>query len=401
MTAQSVISLGRQIVDFARTPFSGKTECLKDRKGLPSYDPGPSRCIDEAINWLVRAQDYSSTGDGGVARHYSYRKGWGPSYPETTGYIIPTIIKYASGHKNEDLMNRAEQMLDWLVSIQFSEGGFQAGTMNDRPAIPCTFNTGQILLGLAAGVRTFGNRYKKPMNKAANWLVATQDEDGCWRKFPTPFAAPGDKTYETHVAWGLLEAADADSNATYLSSALLNVDWAVRHQHDNGWFGKCCLEQPDSPLTHTLGYVFRGILEAYIRTRKPDLFQVCRKLSDGLLVPLGEDGFIPGRLSADWEGTVSWACLTGSAQIAYCWFVMYRLTGNKTYVDAALSVNRYIRRTQHTEGPDGTRGGIKGSFPVSGDYGKYEYLNWAAKFFIDANIMELELNDDPSASPPR
>ena len=42
-------------------------------------------------------------------------------------------------------------------------------------------------------------------------------------------------------------------------------------------------------------------------------------------------------------------------------------------------------------GDKGTRGGIKGSFPVDGDYGRFEYLNWACKFFIDANLLEKEV----------
>lgn len=40
------------------------------------------------------------------------------------------------------------------------------------------------------------------MRRAADWLVETQDADGCWRRHPTPFAEPGEKVYETHVAWG-------------------------------------------------------------------------------------------------------------------------------------------------------------------------------------------------------
>ncbi len=40
------------------------------------------------------------------------------------------------------------------------------------------------------------------------------------------------------------------------------------------------------------------------------------------------------------------------------------------------------------DGPKETRGGVKGSFPVDGDYGTFEYLNWAAKFFIDSNELE-------------
>src|SRR5262245_34594310 len=63
-----------------------------DRKGVPDLDPGAIAVIVEGLNWLARAQDNSATNDGGVARHYSLVSGWGPSYPESTGYIIPTLI---------------------------------------------------------------------------------------------------------------------------------------------------------------------------------------------------------------------------------------------------------------------------------------------------------------------
>jgi hypothetical protein len=379
---------------YASTPIAAKLESLKDLGGLPSKDPGPERAIEAAIDWLAAAQDNSVTKDGGVARHYSYIRGWGPSYPETTGYIIPTLIKHAEERDDAILMRRAEKMLDWLVSIQFPEGGFQAGTAGVKTAVPCTFNTGQILLGLAAGVRAFGNKYTEPMKKAADWLVNTQDRDGCWRRFPSPFAAVGEKSYETHVAWGLLAASDVDGNGAYLNAALSNVNWALQYQSDNGWFEKCCLTDPSHPLTHTLGYVFRGVLEAYLRTKEVRLQNACRKLADGLLVAKRNDGFLPGRLSSKWQGAVSWACLTGSVQIAYCWFVMYQLTGEGKYLEAALSTNKFVRKTQHLSGPAEVRGAIKGSFPVFGEYGKYEFLNWAAKFFIDANTKEMEIMND-------
>lgn len=397
MNFKYVKGILKNIVYYANTPVSAKIASLKDLGGLHSTDPGPEKSIAAAISWLETAQDNSLTKDGGVARHYGLIRGWGPSYPETTGYIIPTIIKHAQEHNDEILLRRAERMLDWLVSIQFPEGGFQAGTADVKKTVPCTFNTGQILLGLAAGVRAFGSRYTKPMKKAADWLVNTQDRDGCWRRFPSPFAAGGEKSYETHVAWGLMEAADAANNEAYLAAALSNVNWALQYQRDNGWFEKCCLTDPSQPLTHTLGYVFRGIVEAYSRTKDPRLLSACVKLADGLLRPRRDDGFLPGRLSSEWQGTVSWACLTGSVQIAYCWLAMYQITGREEYLEAALASNQFVRKTQDRGGPADIRGAIKGSFPVFGDYGKYEYLSWAAKFFIDANAKEMEIMPENAA----
>jgi len=97
-------------------------------------------------------------------------------------------------------------MLDWLVSIQLPGGGFQGGMVNQTPVVPVTFNTGQMLMGLAAGVSEFGDVYRGAMVAAGDWLVQTQDADGCWRRFPSPFAGRGDKAYEKHVSWGLIEA---------------------------------------------------------------------------------------------------------------------------------------------------------------------------------------------------
>lgn len=380
----------RALPTYLRLPAAAKAERRNDSLGLPAEDPGVERAIDEGVAWLGRAQDRSASADGGVARHYSLITGWGTSYPETTGYIIPTMLTYARLRADESVRRRAKRMLDWLVSIQFPEGGFQAGAIGSIPVVPVTFNTGQILLGLASGVREFG-LYYEAMRRAADWLVKTQDPDGCWRTYPTPRAAPGEKTYETHVAWGLLEAARLAPETPYAPTAIANLRWALRWQHDNGWFEKCCLSNPAQPLTHTLGYVLRGIIEGY-RFTGDDLFlQAARRTADGLLKALGTDGFLPGRLDSEWRATVRWACLTGTAQIACCWFLLFEQTGEARYREASIAANQYVRRTMQVDGPAETRGAIKGSFPVHGQYGSYQYLNWAAKFFIDANLLEQVL----------
>src|SRR5687768_3923710 len=120
-----------------------------DRKGVPTEDPGLEKAIHGAVQWLCRAQDHSISADGGVAREYSYISGWSSSYPETTGYIIPTLLSYADLTDSSEIRERARRMLDWLVSIQLPCGGFQGGKVDSEPIVPVAFNTGQILLGLA------------------------------------------------------------------------------------------------------------------------------------------------------------------------------------------------------------------------------------------------------------
>lgn len=362
-----------------------------DHRGLPSHDPGAERVITEALAWLGRAQDGSPTADGGVARHYSLVKGWGASYPETTGYIVPTMLEHARTRGDAALLARGRRMLDWLVAIQFPEGGFQGGMVNQTPRVPVTFNTGQILMGLAAGVQVFGDVYRDPMTRAADWLATSLDPDGCWRKHRTPFASPDDKAYETHVSWGLFEAARVDPHRGWGEAGLKQVRWAIAQQQPNGWMAKCCLSDPSRPLTHTLGYALRGMIEAHLWSPAPDILAAALKLADGLLGALSPDGRLPGRLSADWKPAVDYVCVTGASQIAHSWLLLFEITGDRRYLEAGRRTNAYVRRTIDVDGPPETRGGVKGSFPVDGAYGRFEYLNWAAKFTIDSHAKELAL----------
>jgi len=381
--------LKTRYIDEHQLPDAAKVQLQQDRAGLPEHDAGPGAVAAAGIEWLKRSQDMSFYHDGGSARDFSLVKGWASSYPETSGYIVPTLIDYADRTNDQNLADRAKRMLDWLVSIQFPEGGFQGGKVDADPHVPVTFNTGQILMGLAAGVRRFGDTYRAPMNLAAAWLRDSLDADGCWRKFATPFAAPGEKAYETHVSWGLFDAARLSPDQGFGEAGLKQVRWALTKQSENGWFASNCLEQPDQPLTHTIGYVLRGLIEAYRFSGEADLLVDAQKTADALLKVIENDGRIMGRLDHNWKPTVNWVCLTGSVQIAACWFLLHGITGKAEYLDAAKRANRYVRRTVHLTGGQDVIGGVRGAFPVNGDYGKFEYLNWAAKFCIDSQLMEM------------
>jgi len=377
--------------DYLKLTQQAKAERRLDRLGLPAHDPGASHAVDAALGWLCTAQDCSASHDGGVARHFSLLTGWGTSYPETTGYIVPTFIWCGQLLRRQELSDRARRMLDWLVTIQLPDGAFQGGTVGSSPVVPTVFDTGQILMGLAAGAAEFGeDRYFAAMTRAAGWLVGAQKDDGSWPQDVAPFAMPGAKAYDTHVAWGLLQAAEAAKSEEYRQAALANVRWAVGLQHDNGWFDRCCLSDHAQPLTHTIGYALRGIIEAYRATREEAFLRSAERCADGLLAVVREDGFLPGRLDCTWHGTVPWVCLTGSVQIAACWLLLHRETRRSEYLRAARACNAFVRRTVKVDGPPGTRGGVKGSFPVDGWYGKYQYLNWACKFLIDANLLDLD-----------
>ncbi|MEO8448693.1 MAG: prenyltransferase/squalene oxidase repeat-containing protein [Gemmatimonadota bacterium] len=384
---------------YAELPAAGRREAWRDQFGRLKEDPGPRLAIEAGIDWLTVAQDQSRTGDGGVARHWGYRTGWAASYPETTGYIVPTMLEAADFLKKPELEQRGRKMLDWLAAIQLPGGGFQGGTVDATPVVPVTFNTGQIALGLAAGAARFGDPYRGALEQACNCLATTQDPDGCWRRHPTPFARGGEMAYETHVSWGLLEGARVTRDSTWADAARRNIDWALTKQRPNGWFADCCLNDPVRPLTHTIGYVLRGVLEGHRFFGDSALLEASERTADALLGCQLPTGAIPGRLDAEWHPAVSWVCLTGLVQIAACWFYMSEVTGRRQYRDAACRATAFVRRTLHLDGPATTRGGVKGAFPVSGGYGTYEYLNWAAKFLVDACLMEIRASPTPTSIP--
>lgn len=381
--------------DFQKLPQSARAARERDLAGVTRKAAAPELAIRASLDWLVAAQTNSGTRDGGVARDYSHTTGWAASYPETTGYIIPTLIDQGNRLNDPRLIDSAREMLDWLVSIQFPEGGFQGGTIGQTPRVPVTFNTGQILMGLAAGAREFGEPYRGSMRRAAEWLATTQDDDGCWRKHPTPFATHDDKAYETHVSWGLLEAARVDQNADWFAAAYRQVDWAISCQEPNGWLRHCCLSRPDAPLTHTLGYALRGIMEAWQHSGEKRYLDSARLLANGLMNCLGEDGYLCGRLNSEWQDSADWVCLTGTAQIAHSWLMLSQVEPHSTYFDAANRALDYVRRRIDVEGPETTRGAVAGSFPIHGDYVPYGFPNWAAKFFIDAQQLQLDLAGQP------
>src|SRR5262249_28302120 len=152
-------------------------------------------------------------------------------------------------------------------------------------------------------------RYVGPMRRAAEWLKATLDADGCWRKHATPFAAPGEKAYETHVSWGLFEAARVAPGEGFAEAGLKQVRWALTQQQATGWFAGCCRRVPVRPLPPTIGYVLRGVIEAYLLLPEASLLVAAERTAEPLIKAMGASDRLAGRLDANWQPAADWVCL--------------------------------------------------------------------------------------------
>jgi uncharacterized protein YyaL (SSP411 family) len=352
--------------------------------------PDASRGLQAAAEWLARAQDAS--GCDGVSAYYdAAKRTWAGAYPETTGYIIPTFFRYADFSGNDAYRERAVRMAAWESDIQLPDGGVRAGTMDATQIVPTIFNTGQVLFGwLAAWQQTRDTRFRDSAVRAADWLVAAQDPDGAWRRFASPFAAHALNTYNTRVAFALAKAGRLLDAPRYLDAAVRNVQWALTRMHANGWLEDNDLEDNDRPLTHTIAYAARGILEVGLLARQDQFVDAATRIARAVADVQRPDGALPGRLDSGWRAASRWTCVTGNAQMAIIWLRLAAETSDSAWVPTAEKAIRFNLSIQDLSASEaGMRGGMPGSNPRSGGYMKHRYPNWAAKFFMDALMLQL------------
>lgn len=360
--------------------------------------PGPlSLHLDAAMAWICRAQDV--TRSGGVARSYSLAwhpyfgsAGWVPAYPETTGYIIPTMFDYAHSKGDDEMRRRAIAMAEWEIDVQMPSGAVQGGVVG-MPPTPAVFNTGQVIFGwLRAAQETGDGRYLRAAERAGTFLIEHQDADGAWRRGLSQHAAAGPQTYNTRTAWALVELAAATGDRRFREAGVKNIECALQRQSPNGWFGGNCLDNDDAPLTHTIAYATRGILESGRLLDEQRYIAAAQLTADALLSCQRDDGSLAGRYDNRWQPFVRWSCLTGNVQVAIVWLLLAALLGEPRYRRAAERSIAFVASVQDLHAQDdGVRGGIAGAYPIFGDYGRFEYLNWAAKFFAEAVLTQMAL----------
>jgi len=377
-------------------------EVMKDIMNLRNDMSSDDEHIKAGLDWLKYAQDIDE--NDGVARSYClkpigyWKRGWAPSFPETTGYIIHTVFDCYYLYKDEDLKRRSIKMADWLCSVQLPDGGIPGGYIGETEN-PVVFDTGQVILGWCrAYLETKSDKYYEAICRAGDFLVEIRGGpiDGLWRKYTTIQNDGFIHAYDVRTSWSLLEAFKITNKREFLRAALENLESTLNLQHNNGWFDFCDLspKRHHHPLTHTIAYTIRGFLESGFILEEERYILAAQRAADALLKNLQPDGFLAGRFNSEWQPAVKWSCLTGSAQMAVIWLRLYQITGDKVYLEGAKRVIRFLKSTQNLRSKNpGIRGGIKGSYPFNGGYGRYQFLSWGVKFFIDSLLLLKRINE--------
>ncbi len=341
--------------------------------------------LQATMEWLCRAQD--ATPDDGVAAAFDLvANTWYPSYPETTGYIIPTFFDYAFYTGDATYRARAIRMANWLLGLQLGSGAFPGPPWLKPKGEPVVFDTGQIIHGLTRAYEETGDRrFLDSARRAGDWLVAVQDADGSWRRYDMECA----HTYNSRSAWALLRIDQIHPQSEYRLAAQKHLDWVMGQQTQDAWFSNASFRPNEGALTHTLAYTIEGLLEAGRLLCDQRLTDAAHRAAQALKDQQGRRRYLPGIFGPGWRSEVSWSCPTGNAQMALVWFRLHEMTGDPGYLQAASTANHRLKQIQSRSARSpGVRGGLAGSYPIYGDYGRYLYLNWAAKFLADSLMAE-------------
>lgn len=374
-----------------------RRESLRFRP-FPQKPGGDAEHLRETIAWLVRA---SAHGEGGVSSHYSLLDGrWLPPFPETTGYIIPTLFDYSTRGGDASHARLAVSLCDWLAEVQLESGACMQGNYDRRkgPNKPIIFNTGQNLFGFLRTFAETGNeKYLACARRAGDFLVQCVDERGIWNR-ALHHNIP--HTYNSRTCWPLLELHRVTGDDRYARIAHANLQWVLEQQQPNGWFRQANFKPGELPNTHGIAYTLRGLVESYAESGREEYLAAARKTADRFLQLFDERRYLYVFWDSEWRNHGKYVknmsgrhvCVTGVIQLSLVWMRLRQLTSEPGYGAAAFRMIDFVKTLQDIDSShEGVRGGIPGAFPIFGSYASLKFPNWAAKFWAEALMLKQEL----------
>ena len=280
------------------------------------------------------------------------------SYPEVTGYYIPTLIKW--GHR--DL---AVSYANWLCSIQKEDGSWY-DTMDRNPYI---FDSAQILKGLVSVREIYPEPQKidEVIKKGCNWILSCMTNEG-QLKTPTEEAwgSIATELIHTYCLSPLVDASNLYGIEKYKKAAYKILEFYKKNYHDK--------IVNFSMLSHFYSYVVEAMLDmGEVDLAKEAMHNMEKYQKASGAVPAYKD--------------VDWVCSTGLFQLTLIWF---RLGDSERGTRAFEYACKLQNKT----------GGWYGSY-ISEENSKEcntyfpdAEISWANKYFLDAlyykNLCQFE-----------
>lgn len=354
--------------------------------------------VRSSAEWLVRS--WAACGKTGAAAYYSWlriggaRGRWAAPYPETTGYIIPTLIACSRALEDGRYIDIALRMADWLLALQYEDGAFPGGHHVGHPQPPSSFNTAQIAKGLLDAYRISGSRrYLESALRAISWLAEIQDEDGGWRRHSLrPGFSP---SYYSEICWAMLCLWHVTGDERIRAKAIQGLTFIKKRQKPSGVIAGWGFKDNRRAFTHTIGYTIRGLLESGVLLggQGASIWECGLLAARSLQRVYQAHGVLAGEYTEELRPSGSFICVTGNCQIALCWRLIYDKTGIPAFAGAADSALGQVIGCQVMASGKDNAGGLPGSQPLWGRYMRCKYPNWAVKYYIDALLGVARYGD--------
>ena len=340
--------------------------------------------LQENISWIEKS--FIINKNQGSSKYKTLLGHWSESYPETTGYLIPTLISANRILDNLDLITICHEQIGYFKSLHLSNGAFKIEKSVNKPLV---FDTAQILFGLIKYSDEFQtDEIHELINSSYQWLCDTLDSDGQFTH--SNYVKNYNPAYYARIVWPMLMAENY-LNQNHSDKTLALYNYLLSLHNANGTFSKCSFDNQDTFFTHNLIYAYRGLWESSVLLNDS---HIQKRLEDDLkniCTSIISTKHFNGEFNENWQHRRKYICCVGNAQLVCLLLNIYNLNKNRTYLEAIPSLMKPLLKAQKKIFPF-NRGAIPSSIPVWERYQRFKFTNWTQKFFADALIALIDLS---------
>ena len=304
--------------------------------------------IEKAFLWI----ENNSIKDEGIIVNTQMKI----SYPEVTGYYIPTLLTWKDKEK-------AISYSKWLCEVQSESGSWK----DPEGKIDCIFDTGQIFRGLLEVYQlTNDKNIKNTLEKSSQWLITQIDDNGI---INAPDVEAWDGTVPEYILLYALEpilrVAELLKNEILIQKAKKAID---NYLSKNDLTNFSC-------LSHFHAYIMEALCDLGYKDRALEGMEIIEKLQR-------EDGSIPAYIDK------KWVCSTAMFQYAIVWYKLGKIEQADRVYDYAVNLQNQTGGWYGSYGEPYKILSKLGRFiPSLKMYFPKAEISWAVKYFLDATEL--------------
>ena len=355
-----------------------EVENIIDELGGRSY---LEESLIQNIEWINKSFAVNNNEGSSASQNLFGR--WSQVYPETTGYLISTILKTQVIERKEKMKLAFSQLL-FLEKIKNEDGSFYQSMDNKEPIV---FDTAQILLGLisiAPLIAVFGD-VVSTCSAAHEWLYAQLNEKGEFKKYN--YVKDYNPAYYSRIAWPMVAWESINEKKPREKTVQL-IKRICQLQNENLSFNDWGFYPEQKAYTHTIAYTLRGLYECGLILNDNEIKdQVCSSLRRFIEL-VKRDNRVGGAYDLDWQADTSFICATGNAQLALLLMMVYRHKRENIFLEIVPKLLKPLVKAQRSWY---NRAAVPSSIPIWGPYQRFKYTNWTQKFYSEALTFLLNL----------